>query len=505
MPKRRFLVLVFLALCVGVYSIGNAAVSNAALETVSELQEALREQTEQWMNPVKQAAQWLLMSLALLAFTWTGIQMVLKNADFQEILTELVKMILTVGFFLAVIINAETWSTALIEGFMWVGNQASGAGRAMGEGSLDASGILGRGFELSSQIMDRGSPYAPLSFVAILLAGFLVFLIYAAIAAYCLLAFAEAYIVTAAGILFLGFGSAGWTSEYAKRYITYCISIGAKLYALFLVIGLGEQFIYGWALEESKDPVMSAVSIVGVLLLLLLLVKMIPDIVQGLINGVSLGSGTPSVQGMLMGVGGLTALGASGAAAAGSKLVGGAAALHQAYKLAGAQGAAALGGGAAQQGLALTGSMTGAAKDSLGTLGRTGANLAKAAGGTLAARTLANAAAAQSLKAERIQMGPAAAPKAPAGPSGIPTISQDPFTSGSAQQAYGQMSHGYVGGGASAGPSGAGAKPAAGLDPLEQMASGYMGGGSYAASSEGAGQAVRSWSGGVDDIARSAV
>ena len=503
MPKNHAVMLLCVVLCLGVVEASHAAISNAALETVSELQEALREQTEQWMGPVKRAAQWLLMSLALLAFTWTGFQMVLKNADFQEILTELVRMILTVGFFLALILNAETWSSALIEGFMWVGNQASGSTRTIGEGSLDAAGLLGRGFKLASDIQDSASGHwSPVTVGVIFIVSFIAFLIYAAIAAYCLLALAEAYIVTAAGILFLGFGSAGWTSEYAKRYITYCVSIGAKLYAIFLVIGLGEQFIYGWALGEDKNAVMSSIAVVGVLLLLLLLVKMIPDIVQGLINGVSLGGGSPSVTGMLMGVGGLTA---AGAAVAGSQAVGGAAALHQAYKLAGAQGAAALGGGGALQGLAATGSMVGAAKDSLGTLGRTGANLAKAAGGTMAAKTLANAAAAQSLKAERIQMGPAAAPKAPAGPSGIPEISQDPFTSGSAQQAYGQMSHGYVGGGAPTGPSGAGAKPAAGLDPLEQMASGYMGGGSYAASSEGAGQAVRSWSGGVDDIARSAV
>jgi len=501
-PSRRFFVLVLIALCVVFSSASQAAVNNAAVEMVSELQESFRDQTKKWLDPVKRVAQWLLMSLALLSFTWTGIQMVLKNADFQEILTELVRMIMTVGFFLALIINAEAWSEALIEGFMWLGNQATGAARSLGGGSLDAAGILGRGFELGSRMLDSSTWD---TYLAYALVALLCIMIYAAIAAYCLLAFAEAYIVTAAGIIFLGFGSAGWTSEYAQRYITYCISIGAKLYAIFLVIGIGEQFIHSWALTSSTNELVGALAVVAVLFLLLLLVKMIPDIVQGLINGVSLGGGSPSVQGMLMGAGSLAALGATGAAAAGSKLVGGAAALHQAYKLAGAQGAAALGGGAAQQGLALTGSMMGAAKDSLGTLGRTAANLAKASGGTLAAKTLANAAAAQSLKAERIQMGPIQAPKAASGPSGIPEISQDPFTSGSAQQAYGQMSHGYVGGGASTGPSGAGAKPAAGLDPLEQMASGYMGGGSYAASSEGAGQAVHSWSGGVDDIARSAV
>jgi len=439
---RRFLLLAVLVLGVGFSNAGYAA--NMAQEAVSDLQKSFREQTEKWFAPVKRAAQWLLLSLALLAFMWTGIQMVLKNADFQEILVELVRMIMTVGFFLAVIMHADTWSIALINGFMWLGNQTVGATQTLGAGSLDAAGILGRGFELGRNLIDSASLK---TFLPFFIAAFVCVFIYAAIAAYCLLAMAEAYIVTAAGVIFLGFGSSSWTSDYARRYITYCVSIGAKLYALFLVVGIGEQLIHNWAIGEDKSAVMSSISIVGVLFMLLLLVKMIPDVVQGLINGVSLGSGTPSIGGML-------AAAAGGAVAAGGAAIAGTAAVQQAYKLAGMQGAAALGNAAASAlgggNLHQTGSMIGAAKDSMATLGRTGSNLAKAAAGSLGAKILANAAAAQSLQAERIQ-GSMSAPKASAGAAGssaagsaIPTVSMDPFEFGSAHQAYEQMSAGYL-------------------------------------------------------------
>jgi len=389
--RRSFFLLVF-TLCVGFSNVGYTA--NMAQETVSDLQGSFRAQTNRWFDPIKRAAQWLLLSLALLAFMWTGIQMVLKNADFQEILVELVKMVMTVGFFLAVIMYADTWSAALINGFMWIGNQAAGASSTLGSGSLDPAGILGRGFTLAGQIIAVKTGWNPITPLLLAIIALVAFLIYAAIAAYCLLTMAEAYIVTAAGVIFLGFGSTNWTDEYARRYITYCVSIGAKLYALFLVIGIGEQLIHSWAIGEDKTAIMSAISIVGVLFLLLMLVKMIPDIVQGLINGVSLGSGTPSIGGML-------AAAAGGAAGAAVGAVGGTAAIQQAYKLAGAQGASALSGSGIQ-----TGSMIGAAKDSMATLGRTGANLAKASTGTLSAKILANAATAQSLQADLIQGPP---------------------------------------------------------------------------------------------------
>jgi len=445
MNLRRFLLLAVLALGVGFSSAGYAA--NMAREAVSDLQKSFREQTEKWFDPVKKAAQWLLLSLALFAFMWTGIQMVLKNADFQEILVELVRMIMTVGFFLAVIMHADTWSIALINGFMWLGNQTVGATQTLGAGSLDAAGILGRGFGLAGEIIKVKTGINLATALILGLLALIAFIIYAAIAAYCLLAMAEAYIVTAAGVIFLGFGSSSWTSDYARRYITYCVSIGAKLYALFLVVGIGEQLIHNWAIGEDKSAVMSSISIVGVLFMLLLLVKMIPDVVQGLINGVSLGSGTPSIGGML-------AAAAGGAAVAGGAAIAGTAAVQQAYKLAGMQGAAALGNAAASAlgggNLHQTGSMIGAAKDSLATLGRTGSNLAKAAAGSLGAKILANAAAAQSLQAERIQ-GSMSAPKASAGAAGssaagtaIPTVSMDPFEFGSAHQAYEQMSAGYL-------------------------------------------------------------
>lgn len=296
----------------------------ADADAIQSLQNEFRAQTGAWFGPLKDIATWLLISLATIAWAWSAGQMVLRNADLQEFMVEFVRLVIFVGFFLALILNAAEWSTAVIDGFMWAGNQAAGAGVS---GDMNPSAILERGFILAGKIIDASGR---LTFLAFAILALVVLVLYALIAAYALLVMGEMYVVTAAGVLLLGFGGSQWTADYAKRYITYCVSVGAKLYVLFLIVGLGEQFIYNWAMGEDKSKFAVVLAIIGVLIMLVLLVKMLPDIIQGIINGTSIGSGTPSIAGMAAAAGGA-------AIGAGVGAVGGAMAVREASKLAGEQ------------------------------------------------------------------------------------------------------------------------------------------------------------------------
>lgn len=300
----------------------------ADADVIQSLQDEFRNQTGTWFGPLKNIATWLLIGLATIAWTWSAGQMVLRNADLQEFMVELVRLVIFVGFFLALILNADTWSTALINGFMWTGNQAAGTGIT---GEVNPAAILERGFILGARIIEASGRITYLAFAILALVALV---LYALVAAYALLVMAEMYIVTAAGVLLLGFGGSQWTADYAKRYITYCVSVGAKLYVLFLIVGLGEQFIYNWAIGQDKSQFSIVLAILGVLVMLVVLIKMIPDIIQGIINGTSIGSGTPSITGMGAAVAG-AAIGATVGVA------GGAMAVREAAKLAGEQ----LGGG----------------------------------------------------------------------------------------------------------------------------------------------------------------
>lgn len=297
-------------------------------DIVRDLQEGFRDSVALWYAPLQQVATWLLLSLAVISYTWSASQMVLRNADLGEFVAEFVRLVIFTGFFLFLIQGGQQLAETMIRGWIWIGGQATSTSL-----SLSVPEILERGFTLGGDVISAGSGLSRIAYTILALP---VVILYTLIAAYAFFVLAEMYVVTAAGIVLLGFGGSQWTADYAKKYITYTISIGAKLYVMFLVIGAGEQFIHQWAVNQDHESFRAILAIIGVLLMMAILVKMIPDAVQGIINGASLGSATPTVGGMARTAGSVAVGAAVGAA-------GSAMAVREASKLAGEQ----LGGGGA--------------------------------------------------------------------------------------------------------------------------------------------------------------
>ncbi|MBP0048846.1 P-type conjugative transfer protein TrbL [Marinobacterium sp. AK62] len=397
-------------------------------DIVRDLQEGFRDSVALWYAPLQQIATWLLLSLAVISYTWSASQMVLRNADLGEFVAEFVRLVIFTGFFLFLIQGGQQLAETMIKGWIWIGGQATSTSL-----SMSVPEILERGFTLGGDIISAGSGLSRIAYTILALP---VVILYTLIAAYAFFVMAEMYVVTAAGVVLLGFGGSQWTVDYAKKYITYTISIGVKLYVMFLVIGAGEQFIHQWAMDQEHDSFRAILAIIGVLLMMVILVKMIPDAVQGIINGASLGAATPTVGGMARAAGS-AALGAT-VGAAGSAM-----AVLEASKLAGeqvgggAQASASVSGGSSflgiQSGRAIGGGRT--EKTGAGPLptpssassaagrasgggrmahaGQTVKNLAKAAGETLGGKIMGDYNAshasfggsmAQKLRAERLSM-----------------------------------------------------------------------------------------------------
>ena len=290
------------------------SVSYAAGETgefVQKMQLSLKDATVNWYGPLQQAAQRLLMLLAGLSLVWSTIPMILKNADLQEIIAGIIRVILFTGFFSFLIFEAPEIIEIMIKGWVWLAGKATGT-------TWDVSVwlILERGLQLGDKVWDQGSAW-DMSIIIYGIFAVIIVIMYAAIAAYAFFVIAEMYIITAAGVILLGFGGSQWTIDYARRYLTYCMSIGAKMYVLFLVLGAGEQLIGQWAFDmvDSEDPA-GILGLIGVLMILVILAKMIPDAMAGIINGTSIGSGTPNIAGIV------AASGAAVTAAAGAAYMG---------------------------------------------------------------------------------------------------------------------------------------------------------------------------------------
>ena len=211
-----------------------------------------------------------------------------------------------------------------------------------------------RGLPLGSKILDQATLWDPAAAAGIIIFALVVVVCLALIAALLIVALVESYIVISAGVLFMGFGGSRWTKDFALKIIVYAVSVGAKLFVLQLIAGMGQQIFNDLVSNFSANTTDILVSI-GAAIVMLALTWTIPGIVQSLINGTSTGRGDA----LTGAAGAIAGAGLSAAGAAGRVGLAG----HRASKLASEQVAA--GEGSSKSGRAAR-NLAGAAGDAVG-------------------------------------------------------------------------------------------------------------------------------------------
>jgi type IV secretion system protein TrbL len=252
--------------------------------------------------------------LATIEFVWAGLRLALRGADFGEWVAEVVNQILFIGFFLTLLMHSSEWAGAIVHSFRQAADGASAA--AGGTVGISPSNIFDVGVQLSNQVLGQVSAWSPGASVGLVIAALVIIICFALIAAFMVLALVESYVVISAGVLLMGFGGSRWTSDYALKIIVYAVSVGAKLFVLQLLVGLGENMIQGWTVNFTTDNTHIFLT-VGSAIVMLALTKSVPELVQGLINGASVSQGT-ALTGAAAAVGGAVAGAASQALGAGA-------------------------------------------------------------------------------------------------------------------------------------------------------------------------------------------
>ena len=279
--------------------------------------------TPQYGKPILQTyALRLFWLLAGIEFTWAAVRLALRGADFGEWLAEVVNQILFIGFFLTLLLNSADWAAAIVGSFREAANQASTA--SGGTGNITPSNIFDVGLQLANRILEQSSIWAPGDSLGLIISALVILICFALIAAFMILALVESYIVISAGVLLMGFGGSRWTKDYAIKIVVYAVSVGAKLFVLQLLVGLGEAMIQGW-LATFETSTTDIFIMVGSAVVMLALTKSVPDMVQALINGTSVGSGS-AITGATAAVGAAT-LGTAAVAVGAGAALGGAARL----------------------------------------------------------------------------------------------------------------------------------------------------------------------------------
>ncbi len=285
-----------------------------------------------WQATIVSLATNLFFLLATIEFIWMGIRLSVHGADLQTWVGELIQRIMFIGLFLFLLLNAG-FASQIVDSFRQAADIASGL-----PSGFTPTDVLDMGINIATQITQNVSITDPPGSLGLIITALIMTIAFAIMAAILLLAIVEMFILINAGVILLGFGGSNFTKDIAIRFLTYTVSVGAKLFVIQLVIGLGLTLLNGFATGfNATAPNNQALTMLGVAITFLALVWSLPDMVQSIINGVAYGGSGGLMRAVATtAAGGAVAAGVAKGMAGGT--FGGAHAVREASKLASAQG-----------------------------------------------------------------------------------------------------------------------------------------------------------------------
>ena len=265
-----------------------------------------------WIPAIMQEASFLFYVLATIDFAW-GAPQLLREHDFNGLFLSLIKKLLVISFFYAVLINGQTWIPAIVNSFAQLGANAAGVSVAQ-----NPSDIMTQGLQIASDLFTKVSATnmltEPGAAITTTLAACIVLASYIIITLHYVVTKLEAIIVMSAGYIFLGFGGSRWTSPYFERYISLAVSTGVRLMLIYLMLGVFKTISNNWIATmngyTADQPITQIFPTLMSMLLFAFASWMIPKMAASIASG-TLGSGAADLVGMGAEIGKAAALGAA--------------------------------------------------------------------------------------------------------------------------------------------------------------------------------------------------
>lgn len=328
---RIIIILVFILLLTphSVFAATGAPDANA----LDAILDAFQTTTKGWESIFFNCARQLFGYLAIIQIIVAGCRLVIRGGvNMDDLLTEGLKQLLTIGVAYALLIHSSEWIWAIINGIRGIGAQAA----LQASGGLAPSDVMEIGLNYITAIVQNIVLMNPLYIVPQLFGSIIIMICYALMAGLMVIALVEGYLISTIGILFVGFGASEWTRDLAIRILSHALGIGTKLLAMELVLGIGITFMKTWATYFLPTDFMSTVITIALSFGFLLLTKVIPDLFYGIASGKTLDSGW-AVMSAVNTLSNTTAAMTSAMVSAGAGLLGAGSAASAAAKLAAEQ------------------------------------------------------------------------------------------------------------------------------------------------------------------------
>lgn len=297
--------------------IANAAtVSPEALNAIPDLFQA---RFQGMQGTLLGYARSLFMILAGIEFSYAMISIAFKRGDLGDVAAALVQQILFIGIGLFIIQNGANLGNIIVQSFGQAGGSA--ATSVGGSSGLSPADVFSSGMALGQAMLDKMTITELGDSIVMGITAIVTMVVFALIVAMMIMTLVAAWGISTMSVLFLGFAGSRWTKDVAYKAIIGVFGVGTKLFVMQIIVGVGQTLFMDFA-AAGIDDINDGIIMLGFSVVMLALVKVIPDMVQSLISGASFSGGgalAGAMADMAAGTGAsMSALGTAGEGIAGA-------------------------------------------------------------------------------------------------------------------------------------------------------------------------------------------
>lgn len=288
----------------------------AAVKTPDALADGMigrfQSEFEKYEKVILNYAKNLFYLLFLAQFSWAVLQLFLQESlTFGAVIACLVRQIMMGGFFWWLLVD-RTVTESIVASFS-----------AMSGMKLDLANLLRLMVSMCASVTEHTAEAAGvfegfyIALVGLVTSVIMSFALTTAIG-YLAIVMLENYIVSSLGLILLGFGGSEYTRNYALSYIKTLFHIGFKLFLVTVILMIGFNVFYNLQREwtdatldgmaiSNTSLLQTCMSLIAASLFFWAIIKVVPQIADTLIAGVSMGIGAGGAA-IRSGVGGAAAL-----------------------------------------------------------------------------------------------------------------------------------------------------------------------------------------------------
>lgn len=259
---------------------------------LTDLENQVRSATQGWQNTVHDAATSLFWILAGIEFGVAAVWLAVASPSLDSWFAELVRRILFVGFFLFVLQQGPAFAKAVVDSLFQLGAEG---------GSASPADVFNAGIRVASKLSQQikfGLFEDNAMAIAAVIAVAIVVVCFSLVSAIFVSVLVEMYVGLLAGMIMLGLGGSSFTKDFAVRYLVYAFSVGMKLMALVMIARIGSEILIGTANDATAgEEWLASLVIAGLSVVVFMVSIYVPNIVQGVVQGVSVSSGMETIRG----------------------------------------------------------------------------------------------------------------------------------------------------------------------------------------------------------------